>query len=234
MQILSPLQVKDTKAAEIAAQGRAFADISIKVANKAQELNDLGVKFEAEKKKKSEEIAELDAEIVAKRGILKGIAEERARMEAPIAETKKQWEEKVAEVDETIKKLDQDRAILDEERGLVISRQITLDEREEKLDERNLSLDKREEGIAREEKRIAESTRALNIRTTEVSTKINAANEAFAVREDILQQQEYGLKVRTEALDRDKAEFLKESHATRRELADQRATLERAMKRIKK
>ncbi len=234
MLIFTPEKVKSTKNALVERDQKTLLDLSVRIAQKTHELNELTAGNVVAKANLQQEMEEKKHELRTVQGQVELIRKEIERLMEPITETKEQWEEKIQEVEGMKKEVKNREEELERESESYRLAYEKLEERWDEVENKADDVEQKEKTLKLAEKSVLSQTEALGKRISDASRTITESNDRQASKERNLEQREHALTVLRESFDKEQSEFWEKSRAERRQIDDQRATLERAMKQIKK
>lgn len=234
MQLLSPTQVKNISREVANSEKRTLADLTLRIFEKTRELNTLSADIERAEKMNQERTQERNKEIVALNEQIAVLEATKKRLMVPIDAIKANLETQIAENSRAKHVLTQGHIFLNEQREKLFVKTEELTDFEQLLNERQEKQESEKKGLDRERKELKRISDELQTKLQTHTQNINDINVFFQSKQNEIAQQEHALHIKelTFAQQQEEWENIKETE--KRQLADQRATLERALKRIKK
>lgn len=234
MQLLSPTQVKNITKEVESSDKRTLADLAVRILEKTRELNTLNADIERNVKADQERQQERNDRIVALNDEIASLEATRKRLMVPIDAIKQNLETQISETSKMKHALTQEKIYIDAQRQNIFEKTEELVEFEHLLDEKKSAIEEEKKGIEREREELKRINNELQERLKEHSQQISDINIAFQNQQNEISQKEHALNIKELTFAQQQEEWENNKKVEQRQLADQRATLERALNRIKK
>ena len=234
MQLLSPTQVKNISREAETNEKRKLADLTVKVLDKAKELNNLQVDIDRNVKAEQERIIARNDEIIALNEEIQTLENTRKKLMIPVNILKENLEAELRTTLQLKHSLTQKEIDLNEQREKLFKKTEELTEWEQQLNNQIDSIRKDEQLVKLERAELKRISLQLQTQMADYTTKIDEMNQYYRDRESKLEQGSYALQVKELTFAQQQEEWENIKAKEQRQLADQRATLERAINRLKK
>lgn len=234
MQLLSPTQVKNISREVENSEKRTLADLATRIFEKTRELNTLSADIERNQKADFERQKERNEHIMALNDQIATLEAQKKRLMVPIDAIKENLETQIAENSRTKHVLTQEKIFLNEQREKLLEKTEEIVELEQELNERSENLSIEQRGLDRERKELKRISTELQEKLQTHTQNINDINIVFQTQQNEIAQKEHALNIKELTFAQQQEEWENKKNAEQRQLEDQRATLERALNRIKK